>query len=135
MSEATYTLRSLQGADIFPVSAIIKKIGVKEFKNAFQDEEIKRLVQSINNGDMSRDAAANQAGMAVILNIVDVVLGNLPRAEKDIYKFLASLSGMKPDEVAALPMATFTGMVIDVIQKDEFKDFIKVVSRLFKSAN
>lgn len=135
MSEATYTLRSLQGADIFPMSAIIKKIGVKEFKNAFQDEEIKGLVQSINNGDMSKDAAANQAGMAVILNIVDVVLGNLPRAEKDIYKFLASLSGMKPDEVAALPMATFTGMVIDVIQKDEFKDFIKVVSRLFKSAN
>ena len=135
MSEATYTLRSLQGADIFPMSAIIKKIGVKEFKNAFQDEEIKGLVQSINNGDMSKDAAANQAGMTVILNIVDVVLGNLPRAEKDIYKFLASLSGMKPDEVAALPMATFTGMVIDVIQTDEFKDFIKVVSRLFKSAN
>lgn len=135
MSEATYTLRSLQGADIFPMSAIIKKIGVKEFKNAFQDEEIKGLVQSINNGDMSKDAAANQAGMAVILNIVDVVLGNLPRAEKDIYKFLASLSGMKPNEVAALPMATFTGMVIDVIQKDEFKDFIKVVSRLFKSVN
>lgn len=135
MSEATYTLRSLQGADIFPMSAIIKKIGVKEFKNAFQDEEIKGLVQSINNGDMSKDAAANQAGMAVILNIADVVLGNLPRAEKDIYKFLASLSGMKPNEIAALPMATFTGMVIDVIQKDEFKDFIKVVSRLFKSAN
>ena len=135
MSEATYTLRSLQGADIFPMSAIIKKIGVKEFKNAFQDEEIKGLVQSINNGDMSKDAAANQAGMTVILNIVDVVLGNLPRAEKDIYKFLASLSGMKPNEVAALPMATFTGMVIDVIQKDEFNDFIKVVSRLFKSAN
>lgn len=135
MSEATYTLRSLQGADIFPMSAIIKKIGVKEFKNAFQDEEIKSLVNSINNGEMSKDAAANQAGMTVILNIVDVVLGNLPRAEKDIYKFLASLSGMKPDEVAALPMATFTGMVIDVIQKDEFKDFIKVVSRLFKSVN
>ena len=135
MSEATYTLRSLQGADIFPMSAIIKKIGVKEFKNAFQDEEIKDLVKSISSGEISKDAAANQAGMAVILNIVDVVLGNLPRAEKDIYKFLASLSGMKPDEVAALPMATFTGMVIDVIQKDEFKDFIKVVSRLFKSAN
>ena len=135
MSEATYTLRSLQGADIFPMSAIIKKIGVKEFKNAFQDEEIKDLVKSINSGEISKDAAANQAGMAVILNIADVVLGNLPRAEKDIYKFLASLSGMKPDEVAALPMATFTGMVIDVIQKDEFKDFIKVVSRLFKSAN
>ena len=135
MSEVTYTLRSLQGADIFPMSAIIKKIGVKEFKNAFQDEEIKGLVQSINNGDMSKDAAANQAGMTVILNIVDVVLGNLPRAEKDIYKVLANLSGMKPDEVAALPMATFTAMVIDVIQKDEFKDFIKVVSRLFKSAN
>lgn len=135
MSEATYTLRSLQGADIFPMSAIIKKIGVKEFKNAFQDEEIKDLVKSINSGEISKDAAANQAGMAVILNIVDVVLGNLPRAEKDIYKFLASLSGMKPDEVAALPMATFTGMVIDVIQKDEFKDFIKVVSRLFKSVN
>lgn len=135
MSEATYTLRSLQGADIFPMSAIIKKIGVKEFKKAFQDEEIKDLVKSINSGEISKDAAANQAGMAVILNIVDVVLGNLPRAEKDIYKFLASLSGMKPDEVAALPMATFTGMVIDVIQKDEFKDFIKVVSRLFTSAN
>ena len=127
MSETTYTLRELQGADIFPMSAIIKKIGVKEFKNAFQDEEITDLAKSINSGDISKDAAASQAGMTVILNVVDVILGNLPRAEKDIYKFLASLSGMKPDEIAALPMATFTGMVIDVIQKEEFKDFIKVV--------
>ena len=35
-------------------------------------------------------------------------------------------------EIKALDAAVFFEMVMDFIMKDEFKDFIKVVSRLFK---
>lgn len=31
-----------------------------------------------------------------------------------------------------MPISEFTNMIIDVIKKDEFKDFFQVVSRLFK---
>ena len=51
---------------------------------------------------------------------------------RDSYKLLSGLSGMKESEIAELPMNTFVKMVIDVIKKDEFKDFIQVVSELFE---
>ena len=39
---------------------------------------------------------------------------------------------MKIEEVKDLDLAVFTEMIIDFVQKDDFKDFFKVVSKLFK---
>ena len=57
---------------------------------------------------------------------------NLPKCEKEIYSFLAGLSGMTAKEIADLDMVTFTEIVIAVVRKEEFQDFFKVVSGLFK---
>ena len=50
----------------------------------------------------------------------------------DIYTFLGGVSGMKPEAIATLPIEVFAEMVVDVIQKPEFENFIKVVSKLLK---
>ena len=47
-------------------------------------------------------------------------------------KGLSSLSGMDKKEIESLPMVTFAEMVIDVFRKQEFMDFFKLVSTLFK---
>ena len=126
-TEKKYELRRLNASDIFMMSKILSSIGIKEFRKCFDSENIGELVK----GTKTEDAAA-KVGAAVMFDIAGIVLDNLPSCEKYVYAFLANLSGLKADEIAALPMAEFAEMVVDVIKKEDFRDFMKVVSRLFK---
>lgn len=119
--EKAYTLRNLEAKDVFVVSKILSQIGLKEFKEAFD--------MKIFSGE---EKDFEKVGMAVFFDMSQVLLGNLPKCEKDIYKFLASLSGKEAKDVETLPMNTFVEMLIDVFKKEEFMDFFKLVSKLFK---
>ena len=121
-----YELRSLTSDDIFPMFQIISKIGIREFKSCFESPDVKAAIEKSEGTDL------NSVGLAVMLDIGGIVLANVPKAKDDIYLLLSQLSGLTKQEIVALPMATFAQMVIDVIRKDEFKDFFQVVSRLFK---
>lgn len=121
-----YELRSLTSDDIFPMFQIISKIGIREFKTCFDSPDVKAAIAKSEGTDL------NSVGLAVMLDIGGIVLANVPKAKDDIYLLLSQLSGLSKQEIGALPMATFAQMVIDVIRKDEFKDFFQVVSRLFK---
>lgn len=126
-TEKKYELRRLNASDIFMMSKILSSIGIREFRKCFDSENIGELVK----GTKTEDAAA-KVGVAVMFDIAGIVLDNLPSCEKYVYAFLANLSGLKADEIAALPMAEFAEMVVDVIKKEDFRDFMKVVSRSFK---
>lgn len=121
-----YELRSLTSDDIFPMFQIISKIGIREFKSCFESPDVKAAIAKSEGTDL------NSVGLAVMLDIGEIVLANVPKAKDDIYLLLSQLSGLTKQEIGALPMATFAQMVIDVIRKDEFKVFFQVVSRLFK---
>lgn len=122
-----YGLRNLEARDVFLMSKILGSIGIKEFRQCFNSEDVKKLSSSENTEDVIENI-----GITVMFDIAGIILDNLPACEKHVYKFLASLSGMKEDAIESFPMNTFVEMIIDVIQKEEFKDFIRVVSKLFK---
>jgi hypothetical protein len=125
-----YTFRKLSAEDMFLMFRIIKKIGVNEFKKCFEGETLETLVTAFKNsgGD---EKALTAVGVSIGFDLVDLILGNLPKCEKEIYQLLAQVSGMTEDEVKK-DMILFTEMVIDFVKKDEFPGFFKVVSRLFK---
>lgn len=125
--EKAYVLRELQSKDVFLMSRIISKIGIKEFKSCFETEDVQKLIaEGIDEG------AVERIGLSVMMDIAGVVLSNVSHAEQDIYSFLADLSGKTAKDIAELDMVVFAEMIIEVVQKDQFKDFIKVVSKLFK---
>ena len=132
-----YTFRELGAPDIFLMSTIISKIGIKEFKACFEAEGVKSLIQNMmieqkaeGNGD---DSNFISIGATIVLEIASVILENLPKCEKEIYKMLSQTSNLTVDEIKAPGNAVmFVEMVVDFIKKEEFRDFIKVVSRLFK---
>lgn len=129
MESNTYELRRLTADDIFPMFQILSKVGIKEFKNCFDSPEIKSIISNTAEGEK---VDVNSVGLAVVMDIVGILMSNLPKAKDDIYLLLSQISGLKVKEVAALPMNDFVQMIIDVIQKDEFKDFFQVVAKLFK---
>lgn len=121
----TYELRPLTADDVFPMFKIISKIGIKEFKACFDSPDVKK---AIANGG----ADLNAIGLSVAIDVAGLVIDHLPNCKDDIYLLLSQLSGMAKKEIATLPMLTFTEMIIDVVKKDEFKDFFQRVSKLFK---
>jgi len=120
-----YTLRTLKSSDIFPCAKILNKIGIGQLKSVIEGDTVKALV---NKG--SKDIEA--IGAAVMVDLAGLVLGNLPACETEIYTFLASVTGLKVAELRDCSMAEFAELVIALVKKDEFKDFIGVVSRLLK---
>jgi len=120
-----YTLRTLTADDMFPMFQIISKIGIKEFKHSFENPEIIKAFKS-EGGDIE------SLGIEIAFDLAGVLMASLPVAKDSIYTFLAGVSGMTKQDIAALPMGTFLEMIVDVIKKDEFKDFFKAVKRLLK---
>lgn len=131
--EKAYTLRELTADDVFPMFKIISSIGLKEFKAAFEADDVKAALASMtgseNEGEKPNAAAI---GITIAVNIADVIFSNLPKCKDDIYKLLSGLSGKSVKEIAALPMAEFMNMVVDTIKQEEFKDFFQAAARLFK---
>ena len=121
--EKVYTFRKLNGTDMFLMFKILGKIGVKEFAESFDGDFVKNIKQV-------KDYTA--FGISITLEIASVLLANLPKCEAEIYEMLSNTSNLSVEQVKGLDFATFTEMVIDFIKKEEFRDFIKVVSKLFK---
>lgn len=137
--EKTYELRNLEADDLFIVINIINKIGIKEFKACFESEEVKSAVLNMaKKTDDSADAETDDSadvvsiGVSVAFDIATILLANIGKCKNDIYALLAHLSGMKEKEIAKLPVKTFTSMVVDLVQKEEFADFFQDAVKLFK---
>jgi hypothetical protein len=127
---AAYTFRKLNSTDTFLMFKIISKIGVNEFTACFEKDTVKEMITSIskeNSGDSS-----TIVGISVMLEIANVIMTNLPKCEEEIYAMLSNTSNLSVKQIKALDLAVFAEMVIDFIKKEEFKDFIKVVSKLVK---
>lgn len=130
-SEKTYTFRTLQATDVFLMFKILGKIGINEFAEAFGKESVQKTLAGLTGENGVADAVRT-AGIAVTLEVVDVVMRHLPHCEQEIFQMLSQTSNLSVEEVATLEFPVFTEMVIDFVKKPEFRDFIKVVSKLFK---
>lgn len=129
-----YAFRDLGAPDIFLMTKIIKKIGVKEFKACFEGDGIQGLIlESVKNAkENGENPDFISVGVGVALDIADVLLGNLHLCEDDIYRLLSQTSNLSADEIKAPGNAViFVEMLIDFIKKEEFRDFFKAVSKLF----
>lgn len=129
-----YEIRPLNARDIFPMTKIIRKIGLKDFGKCFEPEEIKAITDTFSekSEEKSMEDLAEIVGVSVVLKIVDIILEHLPDAGEEVFVFIAGLIGRTKDEVAMLPMDVFFELVVDVFKRKEFVGFMKAVSRLVK---
>lgn len=126
MEEQAYTLRELQADDLYGMIRIVNKIGLEEMQQCFEGDELRKTMQE--NG--SAEDAEKAMGLQVITEITKLFLKKLPECREEIYAFLSGLSGMKPQQIAALPLGAFAAMVMDVFHMEGFADFF---TELFRS--
>lgn len=122
----TYELRDLMAKDLFPMMRILSKLDMKELKKSFDPSAIAKISQT---GEVD---LTEIVGMNIVFDLASIILANVPKCEDEIYTFLANISNLSKKEVEKLPMADFLQMIIDVITKQEFKDFFRQASKLIK---
>lgn len=127
--EKTYTFRPLETTDMFLMFKLLNKIGFKEMKD---NEGLKKTLFLFMGGTADGKVDVNQLGMDIFFELAAVLFDAIPKAENEIYALLASVANMKADEIKKQPPVTTFEMIIDFIKKEEFGDFFRAVSKLFK---
>ena len=139
--ENPYPLRKLSSKDVFIFSTILKQIGYAELKECFHSAEIRKLIAKMPGASAgaidekmpgASAGAIDEIGLSIMLDISTVVISNLASAEESIYQLLSNLSGKTKTEIAKLDAEVFMAMIVDVFKQDGFRNFFKVVSKLFK---
>lgn len=128
-----YELRPLVAADMGPICKIITAIGVRQFKECFNIDQLKKKKgEDGENAEESTESLdVETIGFGVFFDIAGIIISNIPKAESEIQAFLASLTGMPIAAIKKIPFADYGELIIDVVTKKEFQDFFKRVMKLF----
>lgn len=132
MENTAYTLRGLNADDLFDVVQIVKKLGVKEVKSCFAAADMQRIIASMEETENENLDLIATVGLSVVMDVATLVIEHLNDCKQDLYRLLASLSGMQEADIAALPAGTFFKMIVDVIKHPSFNDFFQQLVGLFK---
>ena len=123
-------LRRLQATDLFGMVKILNGIGLKNFKDVINVNEIKEMRKNMT-GDNEAEVISD-IGMNVVMSALTIILEHLPSVETDLYNFVGSIANMKSKDVAKMDIGDFMELLISIAQKEEFKDFFNRASKLIK---
>ena len=112
-----YTLRKFKDGDLFPLLNILKKIGIKDCKEAF--------IQAATG-----DKTVKQVGILTAFDMADIFIGNLPKAETEIYALYADMAGITVEQIKEMEFGTLPLMIYDSFHGVKNTSFFKVLSRL-----
>lgn len=114
--ERPYTLRRLKDSDLFLLIKILKKINIKDCKEAF--------IQ-VASGEKS----VKQIGIMASFDIADILIGNLAKVEDEIYELWSDLSGIPAEEIKGMEFGTLPLMIMDTFSEARNTSFFRVLSR------
>ena len=115
--ERPYTLRKFNDGDLFPILKILKKIGIKDCKEAF--------VQVA-----SGEKTLKEIGILASFDLADILIGNLTKVEEEVYSLYSDMSGIPADEIRAMEFGTLPLMIMDSFNGVKNTSFFKVLSKL-----
>ena len=114
-AEKVYTFRKLEAGDVFPMFKILGKIGINEFAECFGKDTVQKVLSAVSTDSGMQDFT-QMMGISITLEMVNIILNNLPNCENEIYQLLSKTSNLTQAQVKQLDFATFTEMVIDFIR-------------------
>ncbi len=115
--ERPYTLRKFKDSDLFPLLQILKKIGIKDFKEAF--------IQVA-----SGEKTIKQIGILASFDLADILIGNIAKAEDEVYALYSDMAGISVEEIKDMEFGTLPLMIMDSFKEVKNTSFFKVLSKL-----
>lgn len=123
--EPEIQLRELKSTDMGTICKIITAIGARQFKDCFNVDSVSNVRGE--DGKINVD----EIGMSIFFDVAGIVISNIPKAEDEIMRFVASVAGMSMKEVQNLSFAEYGELIVRIVTKKEFQDFFSRVMKLF----
>lgn len=111
-----YTLRRLNGDDLWPVLDIVGKVLPDDMASVFT---------SVATGEKN----VNEVGGVVVFRIVSTVIKEIGKVKNEVYAFLTSVSGLTTDEINALGLMTVPKMIWEIYNAEKNADFFGDASK------
>jgi hypothetical protein len=105
-----YTLRRLDGEDLWPVLDIVGKVLPDDLAPVFTE---------IATGEKS----AAEVGGVVVFRLVSAIVKDIKKVKTEVYEFLTSVSGLTKDEINALGLMAVPKMIWEIYNAE--KDFFE----------
>lgn len=129
MNEKPYTLKKLSTEHIFPMLKVLNKIGLKDMKD---NENVKNIIFMFTNSKSKVTIDPSKLGLDIFLELACIITDSIPKCEAELYALLSMASDLSVEQIRKQSPATTFEMIVDFVKKEEFKDFFKVASKLFK---
>jgi hypothetical protein len=125
MAKATkLTLRELKGDDLFTILPIIAKLVDK-----------KELEDLFNGSKADTSKTAQELGVTAVAGLVQKALLNIKAIRSDLNELLADLTNREVEDIQALGVTEYTGLIVELFRKHELKEvFSQASSLLTKTA-
>ena len=114
--ERPYKLRKLRDSDLFPLLKILKKIGIKDYKEAF--------VQVA-----SGEKTLKQIGIMASFDMADILIEKLPVILDEAYELWSDISDIPAEEIKEMEFGTLPLMIMDTFSEARNTSFFKVLSK------
>ena len=113
-------MRELRGDDVFTLLEIFGKLDIQD--------EIVEAFNGVDTSEVTDKKVIAERGKALMTNLVSKLLKNVTVIKTELNSFLGELTGTSAEEVGALGIASYFGLIKDFAQKPELKDFFSSLS-------
>lgn len=110
-------MRKLKGKDIFKVSKILKRIGLKK--------EVSALATYLDEGQSKEDLVMNLG-----IEFFAMIIENIHMAEKEVFDFLGDLIGISAEEYAERDIDLIIDDIEELKNSEDLLGFFKKVGKL-----
>lgn len=111
-----YTLRRLNGEDLWPVLDIVGKVLPDDLAGVFTE---------IATGEKS----VNEVGGVVVFRLVSTIIKDIGKVKNEVYAFLTSVSGLTKEEINALGLMAVPKMIWEIYNAEKNVDFFGDASK------
>lgn len=130
-------VRKLAAMDIMPMVSVLNKLDFKKIVGTLDTSRAAAKAKAEADGVTGEQVNADD-GLALslaadmFLPVVGVILEDLPKCEKPLFTFLASMCGMDEDAFRKLPPAAVPEALFEIVHQDGFADFFKAASKFLR---
>lgn len=133
--ERPYSLRKLTDADLYPLLQLLRKLGVKDFYDSFNESKGSAKFNPADYENEEEKAKAfekmrNETGLKIMFDMADLLISKICTHSDDIYAFFSNLAGVPAEDIKKMEFGTLPLMIYDAFGEVKNTAFFKVLIKL-----
>ena len=95
-------------------------------------KKVKNIIFMFTDAKARKALDPSKLGLDIFLELACIITESIPKCEAELYGLLSMTSDLSVEQIKKQSPAVTFEMIVDFVKKEEFGDFFKVATKLFK---